>query len=100
MLRYCFLTLFLSVSFILNAQLYDRLDFNFRYGADLPSLDLAERFGVSYNPEIGIQFDKKNYFFGIHGGMFLGPIVKEDVISNIRNSDGFCLLYTSPSPRD
>lgn len=91
MLRYCFLTVFLFVVFIVKGQVYDRIDLNFRYGTDLPSLDMAERFGLSYNPELGLDFDKNNYFFGVHGSFFLGPIVKEDVISNLRNSDGFLI---------
>jgi hypothetical protein len=91
MIRYSLILLAVCYSTIFHAQIYDRLDFSFRYGMDIPSADMGDRFGSSFNPELGIQFDKKNYFVGIHGGMFLGPIVNEDVISNLRTDDGLLI---------
>jgi len=88
MLRYCFIAFLLLLNISCFGQDEDRLDLIFRYGVDLPSGTLAERFGLSYNPEIGLQYSKNNYFAGIHGSMFLGPIVKEDVISNLRTEQG------------
>ncbi len=89
MYKFVYLFIFLSVGTLLSAQVIDQAHFGFRYGMDLPGNDLKERFGFSYNPELTLQVSKKNWFYGIHGGMFLGPIVKEDVISNLRTSDGF-----------
>ena len=88
MIRYCISLLLLVLSISCFGQDEQRLDLIFRYGADLPSADLADRFGLSYNPEIGLQYSKNNLFAGIHGSMMVGPIVKEDVISNLRNSTG------------
>lgn len=88
MLRYCFFFLLFCLYNQASGQTIDKVSLNFRYGIDLPGFDLAKRFGESYNPELGLQANKNNWFYGIHGGMFLGPVVKEDVISNIRNKDG------------
>ena len=86
--RYCLIVLLLCIVTTSFSQVEQRVDLIFRYGTDFPSFDLADRFGFSYNPEIGVQYSKNNLFAGIHGSMMLGPIVKEDVISNLRNSTG------------
>lgn len=73
----------------INSQNSQRLGLIFSYGLDLPGGDLADRFGINYNPGLDIDyFQNEKWFFGIHGHMLIGPIVKEDVISNIRTSDG------------
>ncbi len=91
MIRYCAIIFLFFTYLEASSQAFDKLDFNFRYGIDYPSLDMGERFGQNYSPELGLQFSKNNIFYGIHGGMMLGPIVKEDVISNIRDSEGFLI---------
>jgi hypothetical protein len=56
----------------------------------LPQNDLAKRFGP--NLAAGASFSwktKKNFLFGIEGTYVFGKKVKEDVVSNMRGSDGF-----------
>ena len=66
-----------------------RLGLIFTYGVDLPAGDMADRFGINYNPGLDLDyFQNEKWFFGIHGHMLLGPIVKEDVISNLRTTEG------------
>ncbi len=62
----------------------------FKYGFQIPSADMADRFGS--NSIIGINFNsvafKSNFFLGA-GGMFLfGGEVKEDVLAGLRSFDG------------
>ena len=74
------------------AQESQRLNLVITYGVDLPGGDLADRFGLNYNPAVEIDyFINESWFFGVHGHFLLGPLVKEDVISNIRTSDGLLI---------
>lgn len=56
----------------------------------LPQADLAKRYGA--NLSVGADFiwkTKKNFLFGVEGSYFFGKNVREDVISSLKNSDGF-----------
>lgn len=58
----------------------------------LPQNDLAKRFGP--NLSAGASFTwktKHNVLFGLEGSYVFGKKVKEDVISNMRTSDGFVI---------
>lgn len=60
------------------------------FSGQLPQADLAKRFGG--NLSAGADFmwkTKKNILFGLEGSYFFGKNVKEDVISSLRNADGF-----------
>lgn len=64
---------------------------NFNYASQLPAGDLSDRFGANLYLGSGLEIitAKKNYIFGIDGGVIFGNNVKEDVIATLRNSDGF-----------
>lgn len=80
--------LFLS-SFVASAQSASNLSLTFSYGVDLPGGDLSDRFGIDYNAAAGLDYVWSNgWFVGYHTHMLLGSNVKEDVISNIRTSEG------------
>jgi hypothetical protein len=56
----------------------------------VPFGDLAKRFGPSLG--LGTTFlikTKRNWIFGIEGNYFFGRNVREDVLANVRNEDGF-----------
>ena len=56
----------------------------------LPQADLAKRFGE--NLSVGADFiwkTNKNFLIGLEGSYFFGKKVRDDVISSLRNSDGF-----------
>lgn len=84
--------LFLPVAYsqekILNEgqSLLIRLD----YGGQLPSGDLAKRFGFSYS--VGSQvhwFSKKNFVFGIKYDFQFGTQVKVNPLSGLQSPEGF-----------
>ena len=78
--------------FVVSAQNSQKFNFIFTYGVDVPGGDLADRFGVNYNPAIDLDWViDDSWFLGIHGHFLLGPFVKEDVIRNIRTSDGLLI---------
>jgi len=56
----------------------------------LPQADLAKRFGANFSA--GGSFllkTKKNFLFGVEGSYFFGRNVKEDVLTQLRNTEGF-----------
>lgn len=62
----------------------------FHFSGQLPQYDMAKRFGP--NLSAGGNFvwkTKKNILFGVEGSYFFGKNVREDVVSSIRNEDGF-----------
>lgn len=92
-MNYRLLILFTLINFTLlnsiKSQKSNNIALNFTYGMDLPGADMADRFGLDYNAALDLDYNLTNgYFLGIHGHYILGPLVKEDVISNIRSSDG------------
>jgi len=71
------------------AQSTSNISLHFSYGVDLPDGDLADRFGVDFNGAAGLDYIWKNdWFAGYHAHMLLGSNVKEDVISNLRTTEG------------
>ncbi len=80
------------LSITVLAQKSERFNMIISYGVDLPGGDLADRFGLNYNPAVDLDYViNDSWFFGVHGHFLLGPFVKEDVISNIRTSDGLLI---------
>lgn len=62
----------------------------FHFSGQLPQYDMAKRFGP--NLSAGGNFvwkTKKNILFGVEGSYFFGKNVREDVVSSMRNEDGF-----------
>ena len=62
---------------------------HFAYSFQNPGADMADRFGS--NSALGLGFDylnSKNFIFGVHGDFLFGRNVNEDVLWNLRNSDG------------
>ncbi len=75
----------------LKAQKGDAINIlEFRYGYAFPAADLNTRFGSSSS--IGFSAEsvrlKNKIFFGFDGMFFFGNSVKEDVLANLRSSDG------------
>lgn len=57
---------------------------------DIPEMDMAKRFGLSYRigPSI-MHKSKNNWLFGVKGDFILGNKIKEDsFLANIKSSDG------------
>jgi len=62
----------------------------FHGSGQLPKYDLEKRFGS--NMSAGMTFSwktKHNILFGCEGSYFFGNHVKEDVVANMKNEDGF-----------
>ena len=61
-------------------------------GGQVPFKDLAERFGPNLNAGGSFMIKtKKNWVFGIESNYFFGRNVKEDVLSQLKNADGFMI---------
>lgn len=97
-LKYSFLVNFLfwsSLGFAQrnNINTYNVLTINTTYGVHLPGVDLSNRFGNNFSLGGGFDFitEKKNLIFGLKGNNLFGNTVKEDVVSTLRDSDGFIL---------
>lgn len=98
-----FFSIILSIFFfnqMLNAQVYEYrgnesgvLLATLYYGVFTPGGDLADRFGRNFDIGIGSEYilPKSNIIFGASGSIIFGTEVKEDVLANIRNSDGVIL---------
>ncbi len=91
-----YLTIFLIISvFQVQSQsvkdsCFRILMIGFHGSGQLPKHDLEKRFGS--NLSAGITFDwktKHNILFGLEGSYFFGNNVKEDVVANMKNEDGF-----------
>lgn len=72
---------------------YTVLTLNFTYGTHSPGGDLSNRFGNNFSIGGGLDLitEKKNFIFGLKGNNLFGNTVKEDVLSSLRDSDGFIL---------
>ena len=66
---------------------------NFEFGFNKPGGDYAERFGNNLAAGGGVEYitSKNNFIYGLHGTFYFGDEVKEDVLSEIRNNDGFLI---------
>jgi hypothetical protein len=59
------------------------------FGGHVPAGDLAERFGPDLNLGASFLFKTKlNWLFGVESNYFFGRNVKEDVLMQLKNSDG------------
>lgn len=69
-------------------------------GGDLPFGDLNSRYGPNLNMGFNFMYKtKKNFVFGIDGNYGFGRNIKEDVLSQLKNSDGF-MVDNSGYPAD
>ncbi len=93
---FTFLTFFFFYSQV-DAQQYEKrgnesnvLLANIYYGAFVPGGDLKDRFGTSFDIGVGAEYmlAKSNFLFGAGGSIIFGNEVKEDVLANLRNSNG------------
>lgn len=91
----------LVITFIMFTALHSRAQFHIKdsaifitsvrpsYSYQIPGGDLAKRFG--WNSNLGMAVDiktRKSIFFGLEGGFIFGNKVLEDVLYNLKNSDG------------
>ncbi|MBC7383054.1 MAG: hypothetical protein H7296_08685 [Bacteroidia bacterium] len=61
----------------------------FHFSGQLPQKDLAKRFGPSLSAGATFTWKtKQNLLFSVEGSYFFGKNVREDVVANMRNSDG------------
>lgn len=67
--------------------------FGLDYGFDIPGGDLAENFGL--NLEVGTKFSymlkNNNIHFGLKASYIFGDTVKQDVLANLRDENGFII---------
>ena len=65
------------------------LTVNLNYGYQLPSGELANRFGATNGLGGGLDYiTTKNWIGGINGSWLFGTQVNEDVLANLRNENG------------
>jgi len=70
------------------------------FGGNLPAGDLSQRFGPNLNAGINFMYKtKKNYLIGIDCNYLFGRNIKEDVLKQLKNSDGF-IVDNSGYPAD
>ena len=76
-----------------NSNLSPVILANFEFGYNMPGGDYANRFGNNLAAGGGVEYltKKNNFLYGLHGTYYFGNEVKEDVLSNIRNNDGFLI---------
>jgi hypothetical protein len=71
---------------------------HFSYGPQLPFGDLEARYGQNWSAEIAGEYMlDQNWFFGAHGQFLFGSTVKENVLANLRTSNGL-LIGNDRSP--
>lgn len=66
---------------------------NFEFGYNQPGGDYTDRFGSNLAAGGGVEYitQKHNFIYGLHTTYYFGDEVKEDVLSEIRNADGFLI---------
>jgi hypothetical protein len=70
------------------------------FGGDLPFADMGKRYGSNLTTGINFMYKtKKNFLFGIDGNYGFSRNMKEDVLAQMKNSDGF-LVDNSGYPAD
>ena len=68
---------------------YSILSLGMDYGANLPKADLGDRFGFISSVGAHLEYNtKNNWLYRINSSFYFGSNVKEDVLSNLRTSDG------------
>lgn len=89
-------TILIFFFFFLNVTTYAQ-DFpsklyhvSFEYGVHAPGADLKDRFGTNFQAGIHIERIqlKSGLLFGLSSHFLFGNVVKEDVLTNLRTSDG------------
>lgn len=87
------IVVFFSISFFSFSQIDSTKIFipmaSIHFGGHIPAGDLSQRFGPNLN--IGGSFmikTKRNWLFGAESNYFFGRNVKEDVLIQLKNSDG------------
>jgi hypothetical protein len=59
-------------------------------GGDLPFADLGKRYGPNLNMGFNFMYKtKRNWLFGLDANYGFGRNIKEDVLAQMKNSDGF-----------
>lgn len=70
-------------------ETFDVLSFNIGYGYEIPSGDLADRYGDNLKFTLGSQYlTAKNWTYEFDFNLMFGDEVKEDVLSSFRNENG------------
>jgi hypothetical protein len=66
---------------------------NFEVGFNFPGGDYSNRFGNNLAAGGGVEYITKGnkLIFGVQGTFYFGDVIKEDVLSEIRNEDGFLI---------
>ena len=66
--------------------------FTFQYGAFLPVGDMGQRFGPGFSPGGELRWlSPSNWTAGLQGSFLFGGQVKEDVLANLRTSEGYII---------
>lgn len=59
------------------------------YGVGIPGGDMADRFGLNFDAGLGTEMIlENNWIIGLGGGIIFGNKVNEDVIENLKGSQG------------
>ena len=88
-----FIVVLLFLSLFAKAQIDSALSVplvSIHVGGQLPFADLASRFGPNLN--IGLSFSyktKKNWLYGMESNYMFSRNVKEDVLKQLKNSEGY-----------
>lgn len=62
------------------------------YGLEVPTGVFSERFGSGFSVGLSpVYITEKQWLFGIESKYFFGGEIKEDVVANLRTSDGYLL---------
>lgn len=86
------IVVFILSAFIANSQIDSAIAVpivGIHIGGHLPGGDLAERFGPNLNAGGAVMYKtKKNWIVGLEGSYMFGKNVREDVLSQLRTSNG------------
>ncbi len=89
----CFLCPLIIHSQENSSELSPAILANFEFGYYVPGGDLSDRFGNCLGAGGGVEYitKKRSFIFGLQSTFYFGDEVKEDVLSEIRNDDGFLI---------
>ena len=91
-LAFIFTTLLVTITALAQVPTY-RTHISFEFGYQAPSSDMNDRFGNNFN--LGSQFEvlqtKSLWHAGFKFYFLFGSTVKEDVLSNLRTTEGFII---------